>query len=110
MAHGGEWIEGEIHFSTRSFGDFTLLRDSVPPTIKVFAKDSSHLRFRIRDALSGIKNYEVTVGGNWILMNYDYKRNLIWSEKLNQNMPFVGELILKVVDNSENEKIYKTKI
>ncbi len=107
---GGEWLENKIHFTTRSLGDFTLLTDSIAPTIKVLAQDHSRLRFAIKDNLSGIKSYEVTVDGKWILMNYDQKQNLIWSEKLDQNIPFEGELTLRVIDNSGNQKTYRTKI
>ena len=63
---GGEWKENEIHFSTRNLGDFTLLTDSVAPTIKVLAQENSRLRFLIKDQLSGIKDFEVTIDGKYI--------------------------------------------
>ncbi|MCZ6692780.1 MAG: M23 family peptidase, partial [Bacteroidetes bacterium] len=73
-------------------------------------KNQDRLSFRIKDELSGIAEYRVDVNGSWVLMNYDYKKNLIWSEKLDPNNPFQGELILKVTDNLGNENIYTTKL
>ncbi len=107
---GGDWNENGITFKTRDFGKYTLLVDSIPPTIKPLIKNQDRLSFRIKDELSGIAEYQAEVNGSWVLMNYDYKKDLIWSEKLDPNNPFQGELILKVTDNLGNENIYTTKL
>lgn len=107
---GGEWIQGKFEFKTRTFGKYTLIADTIPPKIKVVQQNRDHFRCYITDKMSGVKNYELTVDGKWILMNYDPKRNYIWAEKLDESIPFIGKLELKVRDNVNNEKIYSTTL
>ena len=107
---GGDWSNGKVKFSTREFGDFVILQDSVPPTLtKVYCNNAS-VRFRMRDGLSGIAYFEATINGKWLLMNYDYKTGIIQSDRLDKTQPLKGDFELKVVDNTGNEKIFKQKI
>nr|MDQ3395075.1 M23 family peptidase [Bacteroidota bacterium] len=106
---GGVWKDELIDFRTRNFGDFTLLTDTIPPQIKVIKASNIECRFQIKDDLSGLKSFRATIGGQWILMNYDHKRNLIWSEKSDNTIPFKGDFELVVTDNAGNENIFKTK-
>ncbi len=107
---GGEWKNNELTFSTREFGKYTILTDSVPPVVKPITLTSKSLRFNISDELSGIKNYSAYVNGEWVLMDYDYKRELLWSEKLDNNKPFTGEVKIRVEDNVGNVEEYITRI
>ena len=107
---GGNWSKHGFSVRTRDFGKYTLLKDSVPPTINPVRISTSQIRMKIDDRLSGIKSFRLTVGGKWVLMNYDYKRRLIWSEKLDPSLPFKGEMVLRVVDNSGNEQVYTKTI
>lgn len=104
---GGEWKEdGSIIFSTRDLVSYTILSDSIPPTITVRATNSNEFKFRIEDRLSGIKSYRAELDGQFILMKYEPKRKIIWSEKLNPNIPFKGEFILEVIDKQNNKTTY----
>lgn len=107
---GGQWEGNKFVLSTRSFGKYTLLPDTVPPTIRVVQQNRDHFRCYIRDNRSGIKDYQLRINDEWVLMNFDPKRNYIWSEKLDKSIPFSGKLELKVRDNVNNEKIYQTTI
>lgn len=107
---GGQWNKGKISFSTRSFGEYTIAADSTPPKISPVKTNANDLVFKIWDDLSGIDEFECTVNGKWVLMNYDHKRSLIWSEKLNENIPFDGEVKLRLTDKSKNETIYKINL
>lgn len=107
---GGKWANGKITFSTRDFGDFLLLEDTNEPTIRKVAVNGAAARFKIYDDLSGIAYYEASINGEWLLMNYDYKTNMIWAERLDSKVPLKGDLIVKVVDNAGNENIYQEKI
>ncbi|MDZ7608531.1 MAG: hypothetical protein U5K79_23770 [Cyclobacteriaceae bacterium] len=62
------------------------------------------------DTLSGIKDFNLYVDGKWVLMWYDPKNNVIWTEKLDKKKPFKGNLELKVRDNVNNETIYSSVI
>jgi hypothetical protein len=107
---GGEWKNERFEFFTRTLGKYTLLSDTIPPKIRIVQQSSDHFRCYITDNMSGIKDYELKINGEWILMNYDPKSNYIWSEKLEKTKPFNGNLELKVRDNVNNEKIYQTTI
>lgn len=107
---GGNWENGRITFSTRDFGQYTILEDTIPPTVEPLTINRKSLSFKIEDERSGINSINCYVNDEWVLMNYDYKRNLIWSEKLNPDQPFEGELEVVITDNQGNRKIYKTTI
>jgi hypothetical protein len=100
----------EMVFTTRTLGKYTLLMDTIPPSIRVIEQNKNRFRCYIRDTQSGIKSYSLTIGGDWVLLNADPKRNYYWTEKLDKTKPFKGELELKVADQVDNIKIYKTKI
>ena len=107
---GGRWENGAIHFSTREFGDFTILQDTVPPSIKVVSVNNTAVRFKIKDGLSGISSFEASINGKWLLMNYDSKTSSIWSEKLDKGEPLKGDFLLTVTDEAGNKATYTHKI
>ena len=101
---------GKIKFETVKLGKFVIQQDLIAPDIRRIYATGNTLRFRISDNLSGIANYEATINGDWVLMNYDYKTGIIYSEKLNPEKPFKGALILKVTDRVGNIKTFKQQI
>jgi Peptidase family M23 len=107
---GGDWVNDRINFNTREFGDFMVLQDSIAPTIKPVFVNSSSTRFKIKDNLSGISLYEATVNGEWVLMHYDNKNGVIWTESLNKSVPMKGLFELTVTDNAGNKSTFKQKI
>jgi murein DD-endopeptidase MepM/ murein hydrolase activator NlpD len=107
---GGSWSNGRVHFNTREFGDFTILSDSTPPTIRAIYVNGQTARFKIRDNLSGISTYEATLNGEWVLMHYDNKMNTIWTERYNKSIPMKGAFELVVTDNAGNKTKYTQTI
>lgn len=107
---GGSWDADKVSFWTRSFGKYSILEDTIPPRITPLTLNSNSLRFKIGDNLSGIKSFNCYVNNEWVLMNYDSKRALIWSEKLNDNKPFSGVVKLIVVDNQGNSSEYTNQL
>src|SRR5690606_26737025 len=106
---GGTWQDDTLNFGSRYLGEISILQDNTKPTIKLIKANSSDLRFVIRDDLSGIDSYEAFVNGKWVLMRYEYKQAVIWSEKL-ENQPFKGEVLLKVIDKAGNTAEWKGTI
>lgn len=106
---GGEWKGSTISFRTRNFGDFILEVDTIAPVITPLSISSDRLRFKIEDITSGIREYEAYVDGEWLLMHYDYKRDLIWSDRLDDSKPLQGEVKLRVRDMVGNENVF-TKV
>ena len=106
---GGSWQNNTVTFQPKEFGTYDILRDITAPKIQAKTINANRLLFTINDNLSGIKSFECKVNGDWVMMEYEYKNGQLWSEKIN-NMPFKGLVTLKVVDNCNNEQIYKSNI
>ncbi|WP_439482232.1 M23 family metallopeptidase [Cyclobacterium plantarum] len=106
---GGNWEGNSIRFATRNFGKFVLVTDSVPPGIRPIRINRNQLRFVIRDGLSGIRDFELRVDGEWIQMRYEHKQAVIWSDPPS-GKTLEGEVVLKVWDQANNESIYRGKI
>jgi hypothetical protein len=107
---GGRWVNGQMQFVTRELGNFTILKDTIPPTIRLLYCTNQAARFKIADNLSGISSFEATINGQWLLMNYDAKSATIMSERLNKNQLLSGNFELIVTDNAGNKSVYKQKI
>ncbi len=107
---GGSINNNKLSFNIYGFGKYTLMKDLTPPTIKKRSIENDIIKLNIGDELSGINNFEAKLNGKWILMNYEPKLNLLWSELLDKNKPLKGEFELKVADNAGNESIYKLNI
>lgn len=106
----GNWKNGKVSFNSLALGQFTLLYDTVPPSVRAVSMSSSIARLKIRDELSGISYFEASINGQWLLMTYDYKTGILYSERLDKSKPIKGEFEMKVVDNAGNETIYRHRI
>lgn len=106
---GGTWEDASIRFSTRNFGTFTLAEDNSGPIIRPVRISREEIRFTIRDELSGINSFEAYVDGKWVLMRYEHKKSLIWSETLDKQ-PLTGQVILRVTDQAGNVSEWKGTI
>jgi hypothetical protein len=104
------WKNGRVSFSTLSLGEFTLLRDTIAPTIKPLNINGGSARLKIRDDLSGISYFEANIGAEWLLMNYDYKTGVVYAERKDRKVPLKGDFVLKVVDQAGNEAIFRQRI
>jgi len=104
---------------TKRFGTYVLAYDSLPPVVKPVnfksnanLKDYQYLKFIIYDRQTGIKSYKAFIDNQWILMEYEPKKNLLVYnfsdfEKINTNKK-KHHLKLVVTDRLGNEKIYQT--
>lgn len=107
---GGTWVGSAIQFKTRRLGAFQLISDNEAPTIRPSRISADYLSFLISDNLSGIKNFNCYVNDQWVLMDYEYKSNKIWSIKLDPEQTFSGNLRLEVTDNVGNVGTYQVNI
>ena len=107
---GGSWEGNQITFRTRELGLFTLQEDSIPPRVRIIEQSKNRISATISDDRSGIDKFELLVNGEWVLMNYEYKKQYIWSEKLDSRLPFEGEFTLKVTDKTGNSTILQDVI
>lgn len=114
---GGKWKNGFIKTQIREFGNYCIMVDTIPPEIKpVNIRNNKSLlaqtaiKVKINDKLSGVDYFNGTLNGEWILMEYDAKNDLLtyyFDKHLKE-----GENIFKleVVDNKNNVSIYETTL
>lgn len=69
---------------TRTFGTYQLEKDSTPPSITPlnfrdgkWVSELSHLKLKIKDDESGISTYRGTINGKFIVLEYDYKTDIV---------------------------------
>jgi hypothetical protein len=99
---GGNWQGNTLTFSVNELNAFLVKPDTTAPTIRLVQKNEQGFRFKIGDDWSGIRAFRATVDSRWVLMNYDSKTGLLWSEKRDSTVRFSGPLALTVTDNSGN--------
>jgi len=102
-----EYQNGNLYSNTKYLGKFKNLKDSIAPIIRAGVCNSNNCRFNIYDNLSGIKDIEATINGEWILMVWDKKQHLIYADPWPWQKPLKGEFQLVVKDNSGNTSIFK---
>jgi hypothetical protein len=111
----GKMADGFINAETSSFGMYYVGIDTVSPVITsnglVPGADLSsrkEIRIRITDNLSGVKSYEPSIDGKWVLFEYDLKNSLL-TYKFDPGRITRGinhNLSLKVTDNRDNVSTY----
>ncbi|AWX43356.1 hypothetical protein HME9304_00344 [Flagellimonas maritima] len=101
---------------TRTFGTYTIAKDSIAPTIKPrnfkekqWLSNYSYLSLEIEDDLSGINTYSATVNGEWILMEYEPKTRTI-TYNFDDKILNKAQCDLKVVvtDNVGNSSTFES--
>lgn len=107
---GGKWDGDLIRFDTRELGTFVVQEDTMPPRARLVEHSKHRIRGYVGDGMSGIASFKALVNNEWILLNYDFKKGYIWSEKLDDSQPFEGELVLEVTDRAGNSTILRTEL
>lgn len=74
----------KVYTTTKILGNYELLYDTTKPTIKLYNFKNGQwlsklktLKVKIKDSGSGIKNYNATIDGNWVLMEYNHKKGIL---------------------------------
>ena len=113
---GGNWQEGFLRAKIREFGNFCIVADTISPVIKAInivngkvLKTQNNIKCTIKDIDSGIKSFRGEINGNWILMDYDYKRSLLKYDIDSDLEKGTHIFTLEVVDNVGNISNYKAK-
>jgi hypothetical protein len=114
---GGHWKEGYIHTQIREFGEYCVVADTVPPTIKPLNINNNKiitgqdtLSITIADTLSGINSYRGTLNGHWILMEYDAKNDLLFYKFDGHLNKGENKFELTVSDKKNNISKYKATL
>lgn len=99
---GGIWNGNNIKFGTKIFGDFTIKTDTIPPKITYFKSIGKTQFFKMSDNLSGVQIWYGYLNGKFIVMHYEAKYNVIYTDLLDDNQLIKGDLLLGAVDNMGN--------
>lgn len=116
VTHGGAWEEdGFVRTTVREFGNYAVAVDTISPSVA--AIDAAYhknlagrttLKFTIKDQLSGIKSYRGTLNGQWILMDFDAKNDLLVYYIGEQMKPGTNAFRLVVTDMKDNQRVFET--
>ncbi len=106
----------KISAKPSSFGRFRVDVDSLAPRISPMYKPAESqsakrsIAFKITDDLSGIASYAGYVDGNWVVFEYEPKKNMI-EYKFDNHITKGGSHTIKVevIDGKGNKKSYNGK-
>lgn len=129
-SNGGGFENGFVRGKASNFGHYFVSIDTVAPVIEqIFINteeainDTLHYYFEIKDNFSGIGKYEGYLNGQWILLDFDAKSNLltyhfddVWNNLMLQNKEsklkdaaiIKPEVLIRVTDRKGNvaEKLF----
>lgn len=103
-------IKKYISASTWTFGNYTFTIDSMPPVFSVLTirTDSIFnerwLEIKVKDGLSGMKEYSGKINGEWKLFEYDGKNETLAYKLKPEEMKF--DLLLEASDQKGNKEIF----
>ncbi|MCC6690779.1 MAG: M23 family metallopeptidase [Bacteroidia bacterium] len=117
---GGEIADNKVVAKVKQFGAYVIFIDTIAPAIKPVnisaGKNCSKLKqiaFKVGDNFSGIKSFSAYIDDNWVLMEYEHKKNMLYYiiDKSAQYNPLNNKskhhtLVLYVTDNAANTKKY----
>ena len=100
---------GFYSLKTRRLRTFTLLADSIPPSIRAVVLERRRIKMKITDNLSGIKSFRATLDGNFLLMRYEPKQSSLEAILRNRDGEgYRGLFNVVVKDNQENISTFQT--
>ncbi len=109
----GQWKDEYLWARTKNLGDYFITVDTTAPKIKPFnifdGKDLGYqnkIQLKISDDLSGIRTYRATLDGQWILMDYDAKNDMLtylFDEKMTKGSHTFS---LVITDGRNNKSRY----
>ena len=118
LSFGGEWTEeGRLRAPVRALGNFTIMADTIPPTIDI-NRFSSNMRgwesfsfvldddFPTAGKARGLR-FRAEVDGQWILMEYDGRKRRLYHTFDGRIPPGQHELVLRVMDDRANETVLR---
>ena len=105
----------KLSIRTRTFGTYVLASDRQSPTITPvnfqdgkWISNNKTLRLKIEDEESGIKSYRATINGKFILMEYNYKKDVLTYDFDDAVISDTeNKLKLVVVDNVGNSTTFE---
>jgi len=107
--------DNTLYTSSKSLGEFVLKIDKQKPVVSPFFKKDQiltkykTLKVKIYDKSSGIKSYKGEIDGQWILMEYNPKKNILtydFNDKVFEGTSHTLKVV--VTDNVNNSTTFTT--
>lgn len=111
-AIGGNCADGWVTAKVKAFGNYTVMLDTVPPTIvnldlKAAMAGRPSFRLRIGDDLSGVDQWVGKLDGEWILLEYEPKsRTLTHTFDRYSSKPGKHTFTLELADERGNRRTF----
>lgn len=112
---GGAFADGWVTTQTKEFGNYAVGIDSIAPKLKLNLKTvkeqitdlskAKKIGVIATDNLSGIRKYRAAIDGKWVLVEYEFKQNLLFytfDDKISKD---THEFKIEVIDDKENKSI-----
>ncbi|MFA6651286.1 MAG: M23 family metallopeptidase [Bacteroidales bacterium] len=114
---GGICRDSTVSFQSNAFGRYRIDVDTIPPTVSASFGKGADLRgrrsvyFTIKDECSGIRSYNLTIDGKWVLGIHDGKRSRVTcvldAKRIAKGTKH--RLTLQVVDQKNNSTEFNTE-
>jgi hypothetical protein len=112
---GGIYENGWLTSDTKTFGTFSYSYDTIAPNITLLKPRkkinlNNSISFKIKDDLSGIKEYHLYLNNEWTITEYDAKTEQLTCYFNKQTPTGKIALTLEVTDKVNNKNTFKTKL
>ncbi len=106
----------DIVCQSKYFGNYTLKRDTIKPTIAPvnFSKSTTvysrkKMQWRISDRGTGLADYDLFIDGQWKLLEYEYKNGMVTYTR-EPGLQGEKEVLIRVVDDCGNKREWITQL
>lgn len=109
---GGTYHDGWMRTTIRELGTYAVAIDTLPPRVTPLDRarwKSGHVRFKIGDAETGVKDYRVEIDGRFALFAFSSKDAVLrmrHPERLKEGIPHTLELVVTDYCGNETRETY----
>jgi len=114
---GSKWVGDKIQAKSKLFGNYSVMADTISPEIEpvnisngATISQNKSLKVKIKDGETGISKYSGTLNGEWILMEYEPKKQLLEFLIDGRMKKGQNQLRLEVSDFLGNETVYEAEL
>lgn len=102
--------KGAMVAKVNKFGEYTVLVDTIAPTIRPMQKTRTKIRFRINDKQTDIATFNGYMDGQWVLFEIDAKNRITYHYDKSRLKAGKYHLRLEVTDRCGNKTVYEDDV
>lgn len=107
---GADYVDGVMVGSVSKLGTYTVLTDTIAPTVTMLSKGRNKLVLRIADKQTDISRYDGYIDDEWVLFSIDAKNRITYHYDPTRIQPGKHTLRVVVVDRCGNKTEYETPV